>query len=782
MKARALAWLGLAALAACEGKPPALTPLPPVSANAGHATPRINGSAGSPLAPPPPQYGLAPATNVSVREPRSASAGGGDIQLNFADTDIREVASQILGTMLGLTYTIDPAVRGTATLHTAQPISRSQLIPVLQTLLAQNGATLVQSDGVYRVLPEAAAANTGGLASGASGGVGSGGATLLPLRYASAEDLAKTLQPFVQNGGHIAADTAHNALIISGDPATRQTLVSLVNAFDVNLLAGQSYALLPVTSGDAKDFASALQDAVRGAGGAGGPVRVIPMARVNAVLVVSSQPQNIEQVRRIYALVERKRRQTIRAWHVYYLQNSRSNDIAYVLQQAFTPDNVTAQPTPPAGSNRSGINPLQASSGGGIGGGGLGGGGLGGGGAGGGGLGGAGLGGGGLGGGGLGGGGLGGGGLGGGGLGGGGLGGGGGLTPGTGAQGQAGAAATPATPASGNPLLGGLEPGGGAANADTMRIIPNAQNNALLIYGTQQENDTVEAMLRKLDILPLQVRIDATIAEVDLTDNLQYGTQFFFSGGLQGALSFGATSQTFASNFPGFVLSGPGGTSAALNALQAVTKVRVLSSPQLLVLDNEAAQLEVGALVPYLSQTSQSTITTGAPVINSINYQQTGVILQVTPRVNSGGLVTLDISQEVSSVVPGVQTPGVNSPTFNERNVTSRVVIQDGQTVGLAGLIQDSDSRQNQGIPWLKDIPLLGILASQQTNQRTRTELLVLITPHVVQDQRDARSLTADLRDELSNSALVPQELTTLKASGSEDPNAPLRHYLGAPP
>ena len=315
-----------------------------------------------------------------------------------------------------------------------------------------------------------------------------------------------------------------------------------------------------------------------------------------------------------------------------------------------------------------------------------------------------------------------------------------------------------------------------------MRIIPNNQNNALLIYGTPQEDDTVEAMLRKLDILPLQVRIDATIAEVDLTDNLQYGTQFFFSGGLQGALSLGSTAQNFANNFPGFVLSGPGGTSAALNALQAVTKVRVLSSPQLLVLDNESAQLEVGALVPYLSQTATSTITSGAPVVNSINYQQTGVIMQVTPRVNSGGLVTLDISQEVSTVAQGVTTTGVNSPTFNERNVTSRVVIQDGQTVGLAGLIQDSDSRQNQGIPWLKDIPLLGILASQQTNTRARTELLVLITPHVVQDQRDARSLTADLREELGGAALAPQQLNELRQSGSADPNSALRHALGAPP
>ena len=146
--------------------------------------------------------------------------------------------------------------------------------------------------------------------------------------------------------------------------------------------------------------------------------------------------------------------------------------------------------------------------------------------------------------------------------------------------------------------------------------------------------------------------------------------------------------------------------------------------------------------------------------------------------MNSGGLVTLDITQEVSDVATGVTTPGVNSPTFNERSITSRVVVQDGQTVGLAGLISDNDSRSNSGIPWLKDIPLLGLLAGQQNNVRGRTELLVLITPHVVHDQRDARALTEDLRDTLINSAAVPQQLQNLPASGSADPNAPLRRRL----
>ncbi len=200
-------------------------------------------------------------------------------------------------------------------------------------------------------------------------------------------------------------------------------------------------------------------------------------------------------------------------------------------------------------------------------------------------------------------------------------------------------------------------------------MIPDDQNNAVLVYGTEREVGTMEAMLRKIDILPLQVRIDAVIAEVTLNDALQYGTQFFFkAGGINGILNTGSPATTPASasaatlnlSFPGFFLggNGAGGAPFAIQALQQVTTVHVLSSPELLVLDNQPARLQVGEVVPYLSQSSQSQITANAPIVNSINYQQTGVIMEVTPRVNSGGLVTLDIMQDVSSVASEDHDPG----------------------------------------------------------------------------------------------------------------------------
>ncbi|MDT7949949.1 MAG: type II secretion system secretin GspD [Acetobacteraceae bacterium] len=747
------------ALFGCErAETPALQALPIPRGEGGTAVARVNGPVGATtaLGTPLVTYGVVRPSPNAVSEAASpyGPPAAGDVSLDFVDTDVREIVAQVLGTILRVNYTIDPSVRGTATLRTVNPIPRSRVLAALQTVLAQNGATILEAGGLYRVTPAAGAAAAPGLAT-----PGVAGSAVIPLRYASAEDLAKVLQPYAGATGRVAPDPGRNALLISGDPGTREALLNLVHAFDIDALAGQSYALFPVGSGTARDFGTAMTEAMRsGQGGSlASVVRVVPMERINAVLLISAQPRYVDEARRIYALVERNRRQTVRGWSVFYLQNSKSNDVAYVLQQAFTPNHVTATPSARAigaSARRSG-GTNSFNSGGGAGGG----------------LGGAGV----------------------------------GLRGGGGAGGLSGPASVvggqdtvPSQLAPGqnpaNPLLGGLDPvggagggpaGGGDADLNSIRIIPNAENNALLVYATPAEHDTIEAMLHKIDILPLQVRIDAVIAEVTLNDNLSYGTQFFFkNGGINGALNFntaaGAAASALASTFPGFVLTGGTNETYALNALQNVTTVKVLSSPQLMVLDNESARLQVGNLVPYLTTSSQSTISANSAIINSIDYRETGVIMEVTPRVNSGGLVTLDIAQEVSDVdTAATTTSQIASPTFLERNVRSRVVVQDGQTIGLAGLIRDNSSRSNGGIPWLKDIPLLGLLAGQQSNNRGRTELLVLVTPHVVHDQRDARALTEDLRDQLINAAAIPSELQRLPPSGSPDPQRPLRRAVG---
>ena len=697
-------------------------------------TPRANGQIdnGAALARPSASYGVAPAISVA---PSNGSPGQGNISLDFADTDIRTVVDQILGTILQQNYTIDPTVQGTVSLRTVAPLPRDALIPTLQTLLAQVNAVLVRSNGVYRVMPADLAAATPNLA----GDDALGGAAVIPLQYAQAAPLAAMLQPYVTTSARIVAAADQNALIVEGDPSSRQALVALIQAFDVDQLAGQSYELFPVTGGDATDFASAFTAALGKTTDPSeqGPVMVVPLERINAVLVIARTQSLLANAQRIYAVLSQVERETVRSWHVYYLHNGRSNDAAYVLQQAFTPNNVTAQPTPaatgqinstfanqssPGGSGGSSSTSTTSGLGGGIGSGGAG-------------------------------------------------------TPTS-------SSSTTTTDQSGtagaSALLGPLSSGGTAATTDSLRIIPDDADNSLLIYATAAEDEQISSMLDQIDSSPVEVRIDATIAEVDLTGQLQYGTQFFFkSGGINAVLSEG-TSSALETNFPGFVLSGHGGDAAplAISLLQSVTKVDVLSSPELMVLDGQAASLQAGDLVPYLTQSSQSTIAVGAPVINSIAYRETGVILQITPHVGSDGTVTLDVAQEVSAVAPDITTTGIDSPTFSDRAVTSRISIQDGQTIGLAGLISDSDSHQNEGIPYLKNVPLLGTLFSTQTNKRTREELLVLITPHVVRSQADAAELTADLRAALPNASGVPASLSTMPDSNSADPDAQLRSRI----
>jgi general secretion pathway protein D len=714
---------GAPRLLAVPASPPATAPAPDNGGQLDHGGMPAQASA---------SYGAAPALNVSAP---TETSGQGDISLEFSQTDIHTVVDQILGTILQQNYTIDSAVQGSVTLRTVAPVSRDALIPTLQTLLAQCNAVLVRANGIYRIMPADLAASSPDLA----GDDALGGAAVVPLKYAEAAPLAAMLQPYVTSTGRIIAAADQNALIVEGDPASRQALVALIEAFDVDQLAGESYELFPVTTGDAQDFATAFTAALGKSSDPSepGPVTVVPLERINAVLVIARTRSLLADAQRVYAVLNQVERETLRSWHVYYLHNGRANDAAYVLQQAFTPDDVTAQPTPPATGQVSTTFSGQSSPGD--------------------------------------------------------------TGESTGSGITASATTSPAVTAPGttsaaagttdqsgtssaSALLGPLSANGAGAGAEAngLRIITDDEHNSLLIYATADEDERINDMLDKIDIAPVEVRIDATIAEVDLNGALQYGTQFFFkSGGINAVLSEG-TSAALATNFPGFVLSGHGGDAAplAISLLQSVTKVDVLSSPELMVLDGQAASLQVGDLVPYLTQTAQSTLTTGSPVINSIDYRETGVILQVTPHVGSGGLVTLDVSQEVSAVQPSVTTAGISSPTFSDRAVSSRVAVQDGQTIGLAGLISDSDSHQNEGVPYLKNVPLLGDLFSDQNNQRTRTELLVLITPHVVRTQSDAADLTADLRDELPNADAVPAALATLPAASSADPDATLRAKL----
>lgn len=292
-----------------------------------------------------------------------------------------------------------------------------------------------------------------------------------------------------------------------------------------------------------------------------------------------------------------------------------------------------------------------------------------------------------------------------------------------------------------------------------VRIIADEANNALVVLATPSDYRMVERALNKLDIPPLQVLIEVTIAEVTLTDTLRYGIQWFFKNGRNTfTLSTGA-SDTLSSTFPGFsYVLGVTDLRVVLDALDEVTDVKVISSPQLMVLDNRTARLQVGDQVPVVTQQAQSVTQEDTPLVNSVVQKDTGVILSVTPRVNAGGLVIMDIEQEVSDAVR-TTTSNIDSPTIQQRRIRTTVAVQSGESVALGGLIRDRRDRTESGIPFLHEIPILGDLFGATSSTETRTELIVVITPRVIGGLQDARDMTRELRQKMR--AVIPLSYKT---------------------
>lgn len=286
--------------------------------------------------------------------------------------------------------------------------------------------------------------------------------------------------------------------------------------------------------------------------------------------------------------------------------------------------------------------------------------------------------------------------------------------------------------------------------AGKIRILAAESSNSLLVLASPQNYRMVEQAIRKLDIVPLQVLIEATIAEVTLNDALRYGVQWFFESGNSSFSLSDFVSGAAEQAFPGFSYLFQSGADVrvVLNALSNVTDVNVISSPQLMVLDNQTAELQVGDEVPIATQSAVSVENPNAPIVNSIEFRDTGVILRVTPRVNAGGLVIMEIEQEVSTVV-GTTTSDIDSPTIQQRKITSSVAIQSGETVTLGGLISESRERSSSGVPVLSEVPVLGALFGRKSDSEVRTELLVLITPRVVANKLDARQVTEELRSRM---------------------------------
>lgn len=649
--------------------------------------------------------------------------GEGGFTLNFAEADVREVVDAVIGGALGENYAVDPKVEGTITARTAKPLTREQVIPALEDVLAMNGAALVMDQGIYRVVPLQQAAGVAPVLAGTQQGARTFALHIIPVTYAPARELQETLQSFVAPGRSLQADAKRNLLLFRGPGSEAQDLVSMVELFDVDWMAGMSFALLPLENAQAQDVVVELNEVFGGGqrpGPSGEVIRFLPISRMNAVLVISAQPDYLSTARNWVDRLDRGGAEDERQLFVYKVQNSRAQDLANVLGEVFQVTTVNAGArggevapglqaarvsgdTGGLGPDLGGTND-NAGSGSGANGSTSGGG-----------------------------------------------------TANPGGNGDSGGfAASRRGAGSGRGFGGGSGFGGtsGGGDGEGPRIIADGRNNALLIKATAREYRMIENTLKKLDVVPLQVLIEATIAEVSLTDDLRFGVRWFLQGEAEGT---GSGSVTFsdaangavAQTFPGFSFLFEGAdVRAALNALSSVTNVNVVSSPQLMVLDNETARLNVGDQVPVATQSAVSTDDLDSPIVNSIEFRDTGVILEITPRVSNSGLVVLDVNQEVSDVTE-TTTSAINSPTIQQRSISSSVAIQTGETIALGGLIRDSREDAVSGVPLLKDLPGIGHLFKTTDRTADRTELLVLITPRVVRDPAQARAVTLELRQRL---------------------------------
>jgi general secretion pathway protein D len=315
--------------------------------------------------------------------------------------------------------------------------------------------------------------------------------------------------------------------------------------------------------------------------------------------------------------------------------------------------------------------------------------------------------------------------------------------------------------------------GAGSSGASgTLKIVASEENNALLIYATPSEFSLIESALKKLDSEPMQVLIEASLAEVSLNDDLRYGLQWAYQSSTGPVVLSEAANGAINPQFPGFSYLYTGRTDirAVLNALETITNVNVISSPKLLVLNNREAELQIGDQVPIVVQSAVSTAGESAPIVNAVQLRDTGVILRITPRVNKNGLVLLDIAQEISDVVP-TTTSNIDSPTIQQRRISSTVAVRTGETIALGGLIRDSHSRSREGLPYLSRIPLLGELFGSNNKNNRRTELIVLITPRVIRSQEESDEMMDQLREELRGLDKIVPQWRTQKAAGKAGSN-----------
>jgi general secretion pathway protein D len=506
----------------------------------------------------------------------------------------------------------------------------------------------------------------------------------------------------------VRVDDARNAVVLSGTAQEIASMEEVISVFDVDVMKGMSFALVPVSAVEPDAIVDDLNKIF--ASGRDGPmtgmVQFIANKRLKSILVISKQPRYLAQAQQWVRRMDQRAVGTQKQLYTYMLRNRQVKEVIDVLNSVFATElaasdqtargDVAPQLRRAAIDSAGGPPPSQpqittsAAQGGsqtliqqsfsafGIN-----------------------------------------------------------SRPG---QGQPSALATDM----GEPPPSATVPGAGGE--PRMKIMSDPANNSLIIRATQADFRRVERFIATLDVVPNQVLIEATICEVALTDDLKFGVRWAFAN-KNGVSTFSsALDGAVNSVFPGFSWAyKAASTQVTLNALNDVANVSVLASPSLMVVDGRTAHLQIGDQVPITTQTATSVLTPGAPIVNSVTYKDTGIILAVTPRVNEAGRVMLEIEQEVSTVSPTTSS-NIDSPTFGRRRVKTTVLVNNGEAVTLGGLIQDKKSTTATQIPVLGNVPIFGNAFKDKVDRLEKTELIILLTPRVVRDLNEAQLVTDEYR------------------------------------
>lgn len=617
------------------------------------------------------------------------------VSLSMENGDIREVVKNLLGDLLGLNYIIDPRVQGTVSIRTARPIPRSGVFSLLETVLRGANASIVEDGPYWRVLPTSEAIR--GYAKPMSGEQFSRSpmrgtsVVVYPAQHVGAKELMRLMEPFARDAANtLRIDELRNFVFISASQQEMDRLLEIAAMFDIDLLEGMSFAIAPLQSSDVKTVLADLEKVLGANNPLQGLLRVVPLERMNALLLISPQKRIVDEARRWIDRLDAGGSDAGggQRLYVYALRYTQAEKLQPVLQAAISGRPLVAQTgvaVAPGQTSRTVNAPATPIPGQPL------------------------------------------------------------LSPGNPSTNTLGVATQPATqfgvPPGATGASGAASQGNALARNAT--IVPDKDRNSLLIVATQAEYNAIEAVIKRLDVAPKQVAIEVQIAEVTLTGEFQFGLDYYFQGKLGDAqnrmTSADGGGQSLGSGFT-YIWKRSDAIKAILNLSETKSKIRTISQPTLITLENQKASFSAGTQISVRTQSSTNT-TTGS--VDSYQYINTGIELGVTPRV-SGSSVFLDINQDLSDA--GVATGGNPNPPITKRSTTTSVMVTSGDTMLLGGLFQDSGRSGSSGLPLLSSIPVLGGAFGAQAWNSNRTELVLLITPRILHSEEDTRDTVDELR------------------------------------